>query len=191
MGTLKERVTSKDKLDLLNDGRTNLLMFCHKKGDTTVKIDDRLCTNIDLYATIEKLTGGNDLRDGFSLLDTPQREALHIEDHTDFSVSPEVMIKQWRVITNEIDLRTDIYRTIDKNGASCDFNVILPYLKEVSPKILDLQKEYRVWEHYKALCLPQKQYWAGADRVNPRYAKLYRFAYYILYLIKSRIGLLK
>jgi hypothetical protein len=186
MQTLKERVLSTDKLDLLNDGRTNLLMFCHKKGDIGVKIDTRLCSNIDLYATVEKLSGGEDVRDGYSLLEAPARKALHIEDHTDFSVSPEVMIKQWRVITDDLDIRTNLFRTIDRDGNDCDLNLILPYLQQVSPKIIELQKQYDVWKYYKKFYAPKKTFWVGEKRMNQQRAKLNRFASRLLYILKYR-----
>ena len=55
-------------------------MFYHAKGDKEVRIDDRLCSMVDLYSTIEQLTGGTDMRDGFSMLQPPLRKMLHIED---------------------------------------------------------------------------------------------------------------
>ncbi|WOG32179.1 hypothetical protein [Segatella copri] len=162
--TTKEKYTQKSKLDLLLDGRTKLLMFYHAKGDKEVRIDDRLCSMVDLYSTIEQLTGGTDMRDGFSMLQPPQRKMLHIEDHTDFSVSPEVMVKQWRVVSDKLDIRTDLNETIDENGRPADLNLILPYLKEVSPKIADLQKQYEIWEFYKKLCMPAPKYFVGEKR---------------------------
>lgn len=187
MQTLKERVLLTDKLDLLKDGRTNLLMFCHKKGDSGVLIDKRLCTNLDLYATVEKLSGGEDVRDGYSLLEAPTRKALHIEDHTDFTVTPEVMIKQWRVITDELDIRTNLFRTIDRDGNDCDLNLVLPYLQQVSPKIIELQKQYEVWEYYRKFCAPKKTFWVGKKRLNQRWARFRRFVSLLFYKFKYRI----
>ena len=45
-------------------------------------------------------------------------------------MSPEVMVKQWRVISDKLDIRTDLNETIDENGRPADLNLILPYLKE-------------------------------------------------------------
>lgn len=74
------------------------------------------------------------------------------------------MVKQWRVISDKLDIRTDLNETIDENGRPADLNLILPYLKEVSPKIADLQKQYEIWEFYKKLCMPAPKYFVGEKR---------------------------
>lgn len=43
-----------------------------------------------------------------------QRDILHIEDHADFRVSPEQIVSQWRVISDEIDIRTNVFETLNK-----------------------------------------------------------------------------
>ena len=104
-----------------------------------------------MYATIEEITGGEDNRHGYSFFDKEQRSILHVEDHQDFKVYPEIMIKQWRVISNDFDIRTDIYRTIDNNGQPAELGIIDKYLRENSPKYADYYKQLEVWKAYAVL----------------------------------------
>lgn len=139
------------KLELLGSGRNQLLMFVHKNNDKGVVKDNRLASLVDLYATIEEIIGGEDKRHGYSFFDKAQRSILHIEDHQDFKVYPEIMIKQWRVISEDFDIRTDIYHTIDNDGHSAELKIIDKYLRENSPKYADYYKQLEVWKAYAVL----------------------------------------
>ena len=170
-----ESVHMKNKLELLDDGRNKLLTLIHKKGDSNICKDDRIASIVDIYATIEQLLGGNDFRQGFSLLDQPQRTITHVEDHQDFRVYPEVMIKQWRVISDEYDIRTDVYTTIDKNGHKADLQLIDTYLRKFSPHYADYVKQLEVWKHYAVLSKEEgNRYMVGLRRSNKFVIKLFR-----------------
>lgn len=158
----------KDNLELLDDGRNQLLMFIHKQGDNEIKKDNRLSSMLDLYATLEELIGCSDFRDGYSLLGDPKRRILHIEDHQDFKVYPEVMIKQWRVISDRYDIRTDAKRyTCDKSSEI--FKEIDNYLREYSPKYSDYVKQLRVWEHYAELSNDSSPYYIVGEKRGGKY----------------------
>lgn len=172
-----ERIKNKSSLDLLNDGRNNLLMFCHKKGDTSVQIDNRLSVIMDLYATIENLIGGKDYRHGYSLLEEKKRQILHIEDHSDFGVRPDIMIALWRVISDNMDIRTDTRTTINKDGTPADAALIESHLHEYSPMYEYLKKCNGILDFYKEINEHQPTYFEGSRRLN-RYISFMIKAYY-------------
>lgn len=140
----------KSSFQLLDDSRNQILLMIHKKGDTGISKDSRLASMLDVYATIEDLLDRNDFRQGYSLLRKPERQVLHIEDHQDFKVYPEVMIKLWRVISDSYDVRTDA-RQFASSGNTDDFKVVDAYLREFSPKYTEYVKQLDVWKHYAEL----------------------------------------
>jgi arylsulfatase A-like enzyme len=173
----------KSKLELLNNGRNQVLLFIHKKGDEKIMVDNRLSSMLDLYATLEDLLGCSDFRQGYSLLDKPQRKILHIEDHQDFKVYPEVMVKQWRVITNRYDVCTDGKRyTCDKDSDT--YKEIDTYLREYSPKYSEYVKQLEVWDHYAELSNDISPYYVVGEK---RVGKCKVLIYKILQNLKARM----
>lgn len=147
-----EKRKMRSTLDLLDDGRCQLLLFIHKAGDMGgVRKDSRLASIVDLYATLEQLINGLDFRQGFSLFDRPQREYVHIEDHKDFNVYPEIMVKQWRIVTNTYDIRTDVDSTVISKGKESDVASMEAILDSCSPFFADYVKQLKVLEYYKKL----------------------------------------
>ena len=164
--TEDEHNKMKSPIELLDDGRNQLFMFIHKKEDHGIKTDDRLASMTDLYATIESLIGCEEMRQGYSLLGKPKREMLHVEDHQDFRVYPEIMIKQWRVISNTFDIRTDVKNTIVSNGNDVDVKKMDAYLRVYSPKYSDYVKQLQVWGYYDTLKTEEgPQYYVGTNRL--------------------------
>ncbi len=173
----------KSKLELLDDGRSQILMMIHKRGDNGLRTDNRLSSMLDLYATMEDLIGCSDFRQGFSLLREEKRKILHIEDHQDFKVYPEVMIKQWRVISDKYDVRTDakIYTCGMDNEI---FNEVDQYLRNYSPKYADYVKQLDVWKHYAELSNDTSPYYiVGEKRANKNILLFNK----IFQIIKSKI----
>ena len=177
----KENDSMRSKLELLDDGRNQILLLIRKKEDTSIIRDNRLASMVDLYATIEKLIGKTDCRHGYSLLEEPRRKILHIEDHQDFRVYPEVMIKQWRIITETYDVRTDA------KDYSCGSNAqiikeIESYLKEYSPKYTEYVKQLTVWKHYSELSNDTSDYYVVGEK---RKSKLLLFLHNTIHKLKS------
>lgn len=187
MGLAAEMHNMKTKLELLNDGRSRILTFVHRKGDAGITIDNRLASIVDIYSTIEKLTGGYDMRDGYDLIEEPKRTVVHVEDHEDFIVTPEVMVKQWRVITPNSDVRTNLKETINERNEAVDLESVLPVLSVLSPKILDLKKQYEIWDHYKVMCKNQNNYFVGVPRLSESKQKLISFFVFIRYFSINKL----
>lgn len=160
----------KSSLELLDDGRNKLLMFIHQRGDVGLSEDNRLSSILDLYATLERLIGCTDFRHGFSLLDKPLRVITHVEDHKDFNVYPEIMIKQWRVISDDYDIRTDVKNTIINRGSDKDVIRMRSYLSEFSPHYMDYSKQLQVLGYYDSLVREDigYKYFIGLDRPRKR-----------------------
>lgn len=162
-----ERYRMKSTLELLDDSRNNLLMFVHKKDKVGIEYDSRIASMTDLYATIEDLIDGNDMREGYSLLQAPERTTVHIEDHQDFRVYPEVMVKQWRVISDKYDYRTDVSKHILTKGEKEDIASATKYLEQNSPKYKEYVKQLQVWDYYATLKSEESRfYYAGVERAN-------------------------
>lgn len=183
-----EWIRQKSKIELLKDGRTKLLMLYHKKGDVGINKDNRLASIIDLYSTLEYLIGGEDLRQGYPFVCAPKREMLHIEDHTDFSVKPEVMIKQWRIITNNDDILTDVYHTIRFDNVKADITPFEEYLGKNSPYYLAYVKQIRIKELYDRLKQSSPtEYFIGDKRIGRRVSFIYKAFIRIKRIILSKI----
>lgn len=161
----------KSKLELLDDSRNQILMFIHKQGDVDIKRDNRLSSMLDLYATIENLIDCSDYRQGYSLLEEPKRRILHIEDHQDFKVYPEIMIKQWRVISDEFDVRTDA-KSYTCNRDSEVFKKVDSYLRRYSPKYIEYTKQLDVWRHYAELSNDNSLYYVIGEKRGGKYELL-------------------
>lgn len=161
----------KSTLELLDDGRNQLLMMVHKKGEKGITKDERLASITDLFATLEGLIGCSDFRQGYSLLDKPCRSITHVEDHQDFKVYPEIMIKQWRVISNAFDIRTDVKSTIIDKGTEQDLENVTSYLLEYSPHYADYRKQLKVWDYYDTFKEDENndnKYFIGVERPSKR-----------------------
>lgn len=171
----RERIRYKSKLELLDDGRNNLLMFCHKRGVTGVQLDNRLAALMDLYATLEQLIGGGEQRQGYSLLENSCRQIMHVEDHSDFSVRPDIMISLWRVISDEFDIRTDTRKIINKDGNLADIALIEKHLHEFSPMYEYLRNCNKILDYYEAINEHQLTYFEGSKRLN----------YHLAFVIKA------
>lgn len=162
----KESDRRTSKLDLLDDSRNKILLLIRGRDSKTLVKDDRLASMLDLYATMEDLIGGTEFRQGYSLLRPSERTVLHIEDHQDFKVYPEVMIKLWRVISNQYDIRTDgVHYTCEHHSEI--FKEVEDYLSRMSPKYCDYRKQLNVWKHYEKLSNDSSGYYiVGLPRAS-------------------------
>ena len=161
-----EIVMQKNKLELLSDGRTKLFMFYHNINNKKIVKDSRLASILDLYASIVDLIGSGDFRQVFSFFRDSQRDILHIEDHADFRVSPEQIVSQWRVISDEIDIRTNVFETLNKKGQIIDINVVKKYLDSFSPSFSYYMKQIEILKMYEKMKQRKTHYFNGVKRAN-------------------------
>lgn len=90
------------KEHLIDNDRVRTLMFLHKKGDTGIKKDLQIRSNLDVFPTIMDMMGINiegDV-DGKSLLGEGH-DYLLLEDHENFSVKLGQTIEHWAVIKED------------------------------------------------------------------------------------------
>ena len=170
----KELIKQKSKLELLNNGRTQLAMFYHRPSDTKIVKDDRLASMVDLYASLIDLLGGNDYRQGYSFFKEAQREVVHIEDHSSFNVSPEQIITQWRVITRLMNIRTNVKKTIDSQGDDKDIKLVSNILNVYSPWFDEYIKQISILDMYEKMKAYRPYYFSGANRISSLERFLYR-----------------
>lgn len=139
-------------LDLLNDGRTNILMFHHVKDQKDVVIDNRLSCITDLYATIIDIMGEDNFRQGTSFLSPPVvNRIIHVEDHKDFNVEPNKAVCLWRVISDGFDIRTNVENVVIDKGGEKDVDIAMEYLKKNSPSIVEYTKYINYLRYYQNL----------------------------------------
>ncbi len=175
-GTFKESLIKKDTLFLLGDQRCKLLMFVHKPNVKGIKEDNRISDITDIYATIADLIGEKDFRQGHSLIrQATTKRVIHIEDHTDFKVYPEQMIKQWRIISETYDIRTDIKHYVIDKGMEEDLKKCEQRLLEYSPNYLKYKKQLDVWRYYDEIRKDgEVDFFVGIPRISKRNSRLIR-----------------
>lgn len=179
----RELIKQKSRLELLNNGRTQLTMFYHRPDDKNIVIDNRLASMVDLYASLIDLMGGKEYRQGYSFFKEAQRDMVHIEDHSNFKVSPEQIINQWRVITDLLDIRTNGKETIDSSGREVDLNLISTILSVNSPWFDEYVKQIKILDMYADMKEYRPYYFTGAKRLS----SLKRIMHRILIKVRSLI----
>lgn len=153
---------------LLNEDRTNNILFHRQKFDKGLKIDNRLCSLTDLYPTFESIVL-KEKRD-YSLLQETERQHVVIEDHINFLPEVNQNIELWCVAT-----KTDLYirtlnsaQLIDRKNRSITRGAI-----DYFDKILENESSYKKYknEHDKVFV-----YRANLlNSVGDNYEKLYDF----------------
>ena len=89
-----------DKRLLLNDDRTNVLLFHRSKSDDALQKDTRLCSLADMMPTFKQLLN-EDTESECSIFNNNIRDYVVIEDHLNFAPSINQNIELWAVVRNE------------------------------------------------------------------------------------------
>lgn len=177
------------QLDLLNNGRTKILMFHHQKNNKGITVNNRLSSITDVYSSVIDLMKINQsFRHGYSFFQpAPESRIVLIEDHKDFSVEPNKIVCLWRAISDRFDIRTDIRNVIVDRGDTTDIEVAMNYLKEYSPTICDYMNYIEFRQHYQKL-KATGYYFVGGKRLSqkmkkyrPRWPFIIRKYSYIIY----------
>lgn len=171
-------------LNLLSDNRTRVLMFYHNKGAKDVIVDSRLSCNLDIYSTIVKLLGYDDLRHGKSLLSEPENcRTVHVEDHSSFTVDINLAVTQWRIISEDFDVKTNIKETAIDKGVNSDYEKAIDYLRIMSPNVVKLENYINFINSYIDL-KESKCYFVGGARLSKQKKRLVRCSSNILKMLR-------
>lgn len=132
---------------LLDTDRIRTSMFIRKKGDSVLKTDTKLCSNLDFYPTICEMVGEsipNNI-DGKSILSSAQEYVL-LEDHQNFSVELGQTIEHWGVV-----LKSGIYRlecsgqwsenALRNTTFDCDF-----WTELIATKMNNYKENHKLWQ---------------------------------------------
>lgn len=97
------------KKNVLDSHRSKIFLFIHKKGDTCITYNNKLCSTLDFLLTITKLFEvPSIITEGYDLFSEKQREYVLLEDHSDFSVNIHQSIEKYGVITPTNKYFTDV-----------------------------------------------------------------------------------
>ena len=109
----------KSTLSLLDEDRTNTMLFMHRKSDTSLVIDNNLRSIMDIYPTILNLSNidkSPTYHEGHSLLQSWPDRQLSIEDHGNFTMSIGDRHRLW-------GYRSELYQYIEAvSGEYCFIN---------------------------------------------------------------------
>lgn len=171
--TDKEIAQSTNKLLLVNDDRTNVLMLHRKKGNTNLNRSLKLCSLIDLFPTLLDIIEIKlDSLDGISLFSTKNHSYLVIEDHENFFVTQEQIISLWRFMSHETDYITDTQTSFyfDKNlnkisrkTTGID-NELFSLISKKSPKIIEYKKNSEILGYYYKMKQPKRRFSDGTGK---------------------------
>lgn len=185
----KEGAHQKSDLEYLEDGRTKIFMFHHKKGDTTnfLKSNNNLHSIQDLFSTILELFQINmQVETSKSLLTSNGHNYLIIEDHNNFSVSLSQRILLWRYVARDkSSFYTNIYS--NKSIGCIDEKKVIEKINEHSSSYADCRKQIEILQKYsnlksdltsynngkKRLSKSQKLMFKILNRINRKYLKWY------------------
>lgn len=100
----------KDKgKNVLDSQRSRILLFVHKKNDTSIDYNDKLCSTLDFFTTFANLFDLQEPKnEGIDLFSENEHEYVLLEDHSDFSVNVHQCIEKYGIITKNHKYFTDI-----------------------------------------------------------------------------------
>ena len=99
------QIRSEKKYLLMDEDRTNVLMVHRKKGESSLKINEKLCSLNQVYPTINSIL--NNQNSSLSLINGKSKDYIVIEDHLDFAPSINQNIELWSIVfPKQIYIRT-------------------------------------------------------------------------------------
>lgn len=151
---------------LLNEDRTNILMFHRKKGDpNNIKINEKLCAITDIFYTIDEIINKKKLDE--SLFSEREKTYIIIEDHLTFKTSINQYIEIWAVVFKEKIYVRDLENgyLIDRNnkvefGVKHQLDSILQKESSFGKSNYEFQKVHK----YDELILKKTKFMYGGQR---------------------------
>jgi len=157
---------SQPRYMLLNDDRTNILMFHRKKGDiNNININNKLCAITDIFYTIDEILNNNNHKK--SLFSKEEIKHIIIEDHLTFETSINLNIELWAIAMHKYIYVRDLENgyLIDRNnnikiGIINELDNILKTKSSFKNSFYEHQKVYK----YNELILKQTVFMYGGKR---------------------------
>ena len=120
-------------LKMLGDSRTQILLFIHRRGDSSIDKKYKLSSIMDIYPTILDFCSieyDQKEIDGLSLFSDNEHEFIMIEDHRTFGVDLGQTIERWGFKTNDylIAVNPNLDWQIDNKNSTIDYNEYYQYL---------------------------------------------------------------
>lgn len=155
-----------NKVLLLNRDRSNTVMFIRKKGDDEFKVNEKLCSIIDVFPTIYEMIGKEYQGYGYSLFSDSEPEYIISEDHGSFLPQVNQRIEYWAVIKkNVIYLRSYTeYCRDDGKEFELDKKEFDEFLCDKSMSFKEAFKQLNILELYKVMASDKSVYTNGEAR---------------------------
>lgn len=183
---LNDDLGIREKILLLNDDRSKIVMFLHKRGDRDIKFSDNLTSICDVYPTIRQLLdlGGPTETDGISLFQCAKERAVVIEDHSSFIPSIGGRPSIWAVRSERHfyieDLERRILFSVCGVGQYEQIKKIPPLLQAQFEEILrrnsfsygEIMKEKKIMIYYDHMKNERLTYSDGTKRPGLRKVKM-------------------
>jgi len=179
----KKETAFRNRLELLNGDRTNILMHIRRKDEYRVSKNTKLCAIFDIFPTIQEILKYNDVsNDGISLFSKKEHSEIIIEDHSKFNVEPIQGIEVWAIrkikslyitsIINDLYFENNIIKEISKSVKIENIG----HISKKSPTIKDYQKKLKVLNYYKNLKASTGEFNNGNRRRKDNFfTKIIRF----------------
>ena len=186
-------------LDLIDDDRSQICLFVHKKGDIGISSVDSLVSICDFFPTISDLLDINPLSvtDGVSLLSPVPNRSVVIEDHKTFIPAIADYPQLWALRTDsylfQTNLRTSRYCHLDlfnKDKKYLDpphalLNESLQVITDLSAFYSELSREDNILSYYQTLKdNPESYSVSPPPKLSPTFIFYIRFSSFLKKLPK-------
>jgi len=185
----KKETAFRNRLELLNGDRTNILMHIRRKDEYRVSNNTKLCAIFDIFPTVQKILKCKDVNnDGISLFSKKEHSEIIIEDHSNFNVEPIQGITAWAIrkvkslyitdIVNELYFENNIIKEISESARVENIELI----SKKSPIIKDYKRKLEVLDYYKKLKKTGDEFSNGNKRKQMNFFnKIIKFINNVIY----------
>ena len=179
-GFMLDSERHKSPLFIADDSRSKIVMMTRNRGDTSLMVNRKLTSIIDIYPTIHEILNikGSPECDGLSLFSDEEHKSIVIEDHKNFSVSLEQLIESWAVRTKDYfyfkNLESDkLFEVRSDNEYALvegDISQIKQHLEQEiinnSSSYTETSKQYNILKYYENMQRTISDYSTGERRIN-------------------------
>lgn len=138
-------------IKMLDRDRSNVVMFVHKKGDTELKENNKLCSIMDFMPMVCSILGVEKDFDGIDLFSEQEHEFIAIEDSMDFAPKLSVSHDIWAVKTKVDLFSTTLYESTD----SVECYKFFELLRRKTCSFKEMEKMKKILDKYGKLIKPE------------------------------------